>query len=160
MLNARRELKTHFLVTCREIVSGLQREALQCRHDRHSFRRENPYAAIAQLVRALDCGSRGPPFEPGRRYHAEGLIFGPPEQPPSVRPRPMPLVVLTSPMSDRPDDPSSPPKSITETLAELVARRKAAQAQAASDGPRGGRRATERAAAATSASKSKPALRK
>src|SRR5215831_10197452 len=27
-------------------------------------------AAIAQLVRALDCGSRGPPFEPGWRYHA------------------------------------------------------------------------------------------
>ncbi len=26
-------------------------------------------AAIAQLVRALDCGSRGPPFEPGWRYH-------------------------------------------------------------------------------------------
>jgi hypothetical protein len=28
-----------------------------------------PQAALAQLVRALDCGSRGPPFEPGRRYH-------------------------------------------------------------------------------------------
>ncbi len=26
-------------------------------------------ADVAQLVRALDCGSRGPPFEPGRRYH-------------------------------------------------------------------------------------------
>jgi hypothetical protein len=26
------------------------------------------WAALAQLVRALDCGSRGPPFEPGRRY--------------------------------------------------------------------------------------------
>jgi hypothetical protein len=26
-------------------------------------------AAIAQLVRALDCGSRGPPFEPGWWYH-------------------------------------------------------------------------------------------
>jgi hypothetical protein len=26
-------------------------------------------AAIAQLVRALDCGSRGPPFKPGWRYH-------------------------------------------------------------------------------------------
>ena len=26
-------------------------------------------AALAQLVRALDCGSRGPPFKPGRRYH-------------------------------------------------------------------------------------------
>ncbi len=26
------------------------------------------HAAIAQLVRALDCGSRGPPFEPGWRY--------------------------------------------------------------------------------------------
>jgi hypothetical protein len=25
-------------------------------------------AAIAQLVRALDCGSRGRPFEPGWRY--------------------------------------------------------------------------------------------
>jgi hypothetical protein len=23
------------------------------------------------LVRALDCGSRGPPFEPGRRYHGD-----------------------------------------------------------------------------------------
>ncbi len=30
-------------------------------------------AAIAQLVRALDCGSRGPPFEPGWRYQC---IFG------------------------------------------------------------------------------------
>ena len=28
------------------------------------------YAALAQMVRALDCGSRGPPFDPGRRYHA------------------------------------------------------------------------------------------
>ena len=26
-------------------------------------------AALAQLVRALDCGSRGPPFEPGTWYH-------------------------------------------------------------------------------------------
>ena len=26
------------------------------------------YAALAQLVRALDCGSRGPRFEPGRWY--------------------------------------------------------------------------------------------
>ena len=26
-------------------------------------------AALAQLVRALDCGSRGPLFKPGRRYH-------------------------------------------------------------------------------------------
>jgi hypothetical protein len=26
-------------------------------------------AALAQLVRALDCGSRGPPFKPGRWYH-------------------------------------------------------------------------------------------
>lgn len=26
-------------------------------------------AGVAQLVRALDCGSRGPPFKPGRRYH-------------------------------------------------------------------------------------------
>src|ERR1700733_3368833 len=25
-------------------------------------------AAIAQMVRALDCGSRGPPFDPGWRY--------------------------------------------------------------------------------------------
>jgi hypothetical protein len=25
-------------------------------------------AALAQLVRAPDCGSGGPPFEPGRRY--------------------------------------------------------------------------------------------
>ena len=30
-------------------------------------------AAIAQLVRALDCGSRGPPFEPGWRYHVKLL---------------------------------------------------------------------------------------
>jgi hypothetical protein len=29
-------------------------------------------AALAQLVRALDCGSRGPPFNPGRRYHSTG----------------------------------------------------------------------------------------
>src|SRR5690554_6023770 len=27
------------------------------------------FAALAQLVRALDCGSRGPPFNPERRYH-------------------------------------------------------------------------------------------
>ncbi len=26
-------------------------------------------AALAQLVRALDCGSRGPPFNSGRQYH-------------------------------------------------------------------------------------------
>ena len=30
--------------------------------------RSRGWAALAQLVRALDCGSRGPPFEPGRRY--------------------------------------------------------------------------------------------
>ena len=30
-------------------------------------------AALAQLVRALDCGSRGPPFKPGRRYHFSPL---------------------------------------------------------------------------------------
>src|SRR6056297_3548893 len=30
-------------------------------------------AALAQLVRALDCGSRGPPFKPGRRYHSRSL---------------------------------------------------------------------------------------
>ena len=28
-------------------------------------------AALAQLVRALDCGSRGPPFKSGRRYHPQ-----------------------------------------------------------------------------------------
>ena len=27
-------------------------------------------AAVAQLVRAPDCGSGGHPFEPGRRYHS------------------------------------------------------------------------------------------
>ncbi len=32
-------------------------------------------AALAQLVRALDCGSRGPPFEPGRRYHSPSRGF-------------------------------------------------------------------------------------
>ena len=26
------------------------------------------FAAVAQLVRAPDCGSGGPPFEPGQRY--------------------------------------------------------------------------------------------
>ncbi len=26
-------------------------------------------AALAQLVRALVCGTRGPPFKPERRYH-------------------------------------------------------------------------------------------
>src|SRR5262249_5122995 len=30
--------------------------------------RREAWAALAQLVRALDCGSRGPPFDPGRRY--------------------------------------------------------------------------------------------
>ncbi len=29
-------------------------------------------AALAQQVRALDCGSRGPRFEPERWYHAHG----------------------------------------------------------------------------------------
>ncbi len=29
----------------------------------------SPRAAVAQSVRALDCGSRGPPFDPGQRYH-------------------------------------------------------------------------------------------
>ena len=32
-------------------------------------------AALAQLVRALDCGSRGPPFDPGRRYHPESRVL-------------------------------------------------------------------------------------
>ena len=32
-------------------------------------------AALAQLVRALDCGSRGPPFEPGRRYHPKNVNY-------------------------------------------------------------------------------------
>ena len=36
---------------------------ITCRYQPHSG------AALAQLVRALDCGSRGPPFEPGRWYH-------------------------------------------------------------------------------------------
>ena len=31
-------------------------------------------AAIAQLVRALDCGSRGPPFEPGWRYQLNQIL--------------------------------------------------------------------------------------
>ena len=31
-------------------------------------------AALAQLVRALDCGSRGPLFKPGRRYHHTNLV--------------------------------------------------------------------------------------
>jgi hypothetical protein len=30
---------------------------------------ENLGAALAQLVIALDCGSRGPPFNPERLYH-------------------------------------------------------------------------------------------
>src|SRR5580658_8557517 len=30
-------------------------------------------AALAQLVRAPDCGSGGPPFDPERRYHRKGL---------------------------------------------------------------------------------------
>src|SRR5262249_52461882 len=34
-------------------------------------------AAIAQLVRALDCGSRGPPFEPGWRYHQQTTLIKP-----------------------------------------------------------------------------------
>ena len=32
-----------------------------------------PSAALAQLVRAPDCGSGGPPFEPGRWYHSQHL---------------------------------------------------------------------------------------
>ena len=39
---------------------------LQCRRRRRIF---SASAALAQLVRAPDCGSGGPPFEPGRRYH-------------------------------------------------------------------------------------------
>ena len=31
-------------------------------------------AVLAQLVRALDCGSRGPPFKPGRRYHTIQIL--------------------------------------------------------------------------------------
>ena len=35
-------------------------------------------AAVAQLVRAPDCGSGGHPFEPGRRYHPRsGAAFHP-----------------------------------------------------------------------------------
>ena len=63
-------------------------------------------------------------------------------------------------MSNPTDDSSNPPKSPTEALAELVARRKAALAQGGKGGPRQGLRQSERAAAASSASKSKPALRK
>ena len=58
------------------------RESLDARTDRYGHGRagacmRRPFqlvsaplkrAAIAQLVRALDCGSRGPPFEPGWRY--------------------------------------------------------------------------------------------
>ena len=32
-------------------------------------------AALAQLVRAPDCGSGGPPFEPGKRYHHSKACF-------------------------------------------------------------------------------------
>ena len=32
------------------------------------------WAALAQMVRALDCGSRGPPFDPGRRYHHDATL--------------------------------------------------------------------------------------
>ena len=38
--------------------------------DRVRLRASARYAALAQLVRAPDCGSGGPPFEPGRRYHS------------------------------------------------------------------------------------------
>ena len=34
-------------------------------------------AALAQLVRAPDCGSGGPPFEPGRRYHKSTVCIQP-----------------------------------------------------------------------------------
>jgi hypothetical protein len=42
-------------------------------------------AALAQLVRALDCGSRGPPFKPGRRYHSFLLPLRPPHTDKGVR---------------------------------------------------------------------------
>ena len=32
-------------------------------------------AAVAQLVRALDCGSRGPLFKPGQLYHSISIEF-------------------------------------------------------------------------------------
>ncbi len=38
--------------------------------------RATPFAALAQLVRAPDCGSGGPPFEPGRRYHLRQCLQG------------------------------------------------------------------------------------
>jgi hypothetical protein len=38
--------------------------------------RSPEWAALAQLVRALDCGSRGPPFEPGRRYQLAPPLAG------------------------------------------------------------------------------------
>jgi hypothetical protein len=41
--------------------------------DRSFYVRALRHAAIAQLVRALDCGSRGPPFEPGWRYQRISL---------------------------------------------------------------------------------------
>lgn len=32
-----------------------------------------PLAGVAQLVRALDCGSKGPGFDPPPRYHSKYL---------------------------------------------------------------------------------------
>ena len=49
----------------RNRLQGLQRSALPL------VSRALRLAAIAQLVRALDCGSRGPPFEPGWRYQPD-----------------------------------------------------------------------------------------
>ena len=71
-----------------------------------------PQAALAQLVRALDCGSRGPPFEPGRRYHPKTEIKMP-------LPWPAPLVFRGSAnatplrsgqgQSPQPTSPDNPP---------------------------------------------------
>ena len=44
-------------------------------HSAKSKRNWDSCAALAQLVRALVCGTRGPPFEPGRRYQFPD-IFG------------------------------------------------------------------------------------
>src|ERR1700733_1206986 len=44
-------------------ISGLQRRGFDT-----NFPPGPKPAAIAQMVRALDCGSRGPPFDPGWRY--------------------------------------------------------------------------------------------
>ena len=61
-------------------------------------------AALAQLVRALDCGSRGPPFDPGRRYHHYSTSVPDYRAPVEDGPQEAHPVPYRLERADRPDD--------------------------------------------------------